>query len=96
MALQQETRATALSSSFHLPRSPSICLLLLLLSSLHLSLFFVPSFVQSLNADDAKICQKEEEGREREREKSIQRGEENWKSRRGANECLRGRQESRT
>lgn len=57
MALQQETSDCSfllLPSS----RSPSICLLLLLLSSLHLPLF-VPSFVQSLNADDAKMCQKD-------------------------------------
>lgn len=35
----------------------------------------MPSFVRSLNADDAKICQKGEEGQAREREKSRQRGE---------------------
>lgn len=64
MALQQET-----SNCFFLllpsSRSPSICLLLLLLSFLHLSLFFVPSFVRSLNADYAKMCQKEKRGQER-------------------------------
>lgn len=65
MALQQETRATALSSSSHLLALPpsvsySSCF------RLSICLFFVPSFVQSLNANDAKICQKEEEGQERE------------------------------
>ncbi len=74
MALQQETRATALSSSSHLLALPpsvsysscfrlSICLF-----------FFVPSFVQTLNADVAKTCQRG--GRTRGREESIQKGEE--------------------
>lgn len=66
MALQQETRATALSSSSHLLALPpsvfySSCF------RLSICLFFVPSFVQSLNVDDAKICQKEEEGQEKEK-----------------------------
>ena len=52
-------------------------------------LFFVPSFVQSLNAGDAKMCQKRGE-RTRKREKSIPSGEENRERRRGANECLGG------
>lgn len=67
MALQQETRATALSSSSHLlALPPSVSYSSCLRLSICLS-YFVPSFVQSLNAVHAKICQKEEEGQEGEK-----------------------------
>lgn len=88
MALQQETRATALSSSSHLlALPPSVSYSSCLRLSICLS-YSVPSFVQSLNAVHATICQKRG-GRTRGREKSIQRREE--ESRRGANERLRER-----
>lgn len=94
IALQQETRATALSSSSHLLALPPSVSYSSWFSSLHLSLFcalFCPK-------SECRRCQnmskkRRKDNRER---KSIQRGEQNRKSRRGANECRRGRQKTRT
>lgn len=59
MALQQETRTTALSSSSHLlALPPSVSYSSCFRLSICLSFFFVPSFAQTLNARSAKTCQK--------------------------------------
>lgn len=93
IALQQETRATALSSSSHLlalPPSVSYSSCFRLSICLFFCALFCPKF-------ERRRCQNMSKGvrrtSEREREIETERGRQ---SRRGANECRRGRQKTGT